>query len=201
MKKYDIINYYIRTRGYSTYLEIGVDKGICFNAVQCESKESVDPAQSSYSHAKPTYKMTSDELFDTIEESKKWDIILVDGLHHSEQVYKDIQNSLQHLTPGGVIVCHDMNPLSEGAQIVPRQQSHWNGDCWKAWVRTRKEVPYQMRVVDTDQGCGIIDTATTETTLLTLEVPQNLSYKFLNENRKEALNLYSVSEWEKVTYE
>ena len=195
MKKQDIINYFIQSRGYTKYLEIGVDKGHCFRAVECEVKESVDPAQGQYSHATPTYTMTSDDFFNSIDDTQKWDIILVDGLHHSDQVYKDVVNSLEHLNEGGVVICHDMNPLSEGAQAVPRSQSHWNGDCWKAWVQLRSELDHNMVVVNTDQGCGVIDTKHQSDSPLALELESPLTYSFLNNNREELLNLLSVDEW------
>ena len=71
--------------------------------------------------------MTSDEFFE--QNKEKFDIVFIDGLHHSEQVYKDILNSLNILNEDGTIICHDMNPTEEFRQIVPR----------KLAIKTRKK--------------------------------------------------------------
>jgi len=83
-------------------------------------------------------------------------LFLVDGLHHAEQVYKDAINSLQILNENGTIVCHDMNPKGYREQLVPRVTRHWNGDCWRAWVKLRSRSDLAMFVLDFDEGCGII---------------------------------------------
>ena len=78
--------------------------------------------------------MTSDDFFK--DNKEKFDTIFIDGLHIDEQVQKDIENSLNALNEGGTIVMHDCKPLSEEAQIFPRIQIAWNGDVWKAWLKT-----------------------------------------------------------------
>ena len=61
---------------------------------------------------------TSDEYFESIKDTEvKYDIIFIDGLHHNEQVLKDVENSLKHLSEGGSIVCHDCLPSEESRDI------------------------------------------------------------------------------------
>ena len=133
--------------------------------------------------------MTSDDFFNSIEEDRKWDIIFIDGLHHADQVYRDIQNSLQHLNANGTIVCHDMSPESEAAQDVPRRVKVWNGDCWKAWVTIRTErSDLEMFVYNTDQGVGVIRYADSKQPLLKVSQDE-MTYSNLEDNRKEWLNL------------
>jgi len=180
MLRTDIINHFIKEYGYTTYLEIGVSNGWCFERIQCEHKEGVDP----HPESPATHTMTSDTFFNT---KKKWDIIFIDGLHHNEQVYKDIQNAIAHLNPGGTIVCHDMNPQDYQAQHVPRVVKVWNGDCWKAWVKLRTELDMQMYVIDTDYGCGVIREGSQEK----LELTEQLTYDNLVKNREVWLNLKS----------
>ena len=129
----DIINYLIKKNNYKTYLEIGVQNGISFRAIELpiENKVGVDPDLNS----RATIYMTSDEFF--AQNDKKFDIVFVDGLHECDAVYRDIKNSLAILNEGGIIVCHDCNPLTREAQQVPRIQKLWNGDCWKALVGVR----------------------------------------------------------------
>ena len=156
MKRWDIINYYIKKYGFSTFLEIGHWRGECFNNVICESKESVDPDES----CNATHKVTSDVFFKNTD--KKYDIIFIDGLHECNQVDRDIKNSLKHLSPGGVIIMHDCHPDSERCQrkdfVSHQNGENWTGDTWKAFVKNRSELPYEMYVWDHDWGCGVIDT-------------------------------------------
>ena len=149
MKRWDIINHFIKKYSYKSYLEIGCQKDIAFNKIEISNKIGVDPERGG------THRMTSDEFFSSNKNT--FDIIFIDGLHHSEQVYKDILNALEVLNKGGVIICHDMNPTSKEMQMVPRISKEWTGDGWKAWIRLRRERDdLDMKVINTDYGCGII---------------------------------------------
>lgn len=197
----DIINYLIKKNNYKTYLEIGVQNGISFRAVELpiENKVGVDPDQFS----KATIHMTSDDFFK--ENKKTFDIIFIDGLHEYAAVYRDMISSLLILNPGGSIICHDMNPLTKEAQQVPRIQKLWNGDCWRAWVRLSqwkgKDVikgNLKMHVVDTDHGCGIITLHEDNETSGLLIEDIDITYENLEKNRKQWLNLISVEEFKQL---
>jgi len=154
MKRWEIINRYIEKHGYSTYLEIGLDSGICRDNIKVatENKTTVDPSDKTMN---PTHLMTSDAFFEQNKET--FDVIFIDGLHHGGQVLKDIENSLLVLNEGGTIFCHDMLPNSEATQKVPRIQAIWTGDCWKSWFKlrgTRKDL--EMFIVESDWGVGVI---------------------------------------------
>ena len=156
MTRWDIINMFIYARHYKSFLEIGTLRGDTFVRVQAERKVSVDPDI----HTNATHHMTSDEYFAGTDE--KFDIIFIDGLHLCEQAYRDIMNGLAHLNPGGVIVMHDCHPTMERDQYPNPELAKlyvWTGDVWKAFVRARTELPYEMYVIDNDMGCGVIDTA------------------------------------------
>lgn len=151
MNRTQILNTLISHFDYYRYLEIGVGGGGNFRKVSCPHKVGVDPSPKSAS----TIKTTSDQFFE--HNSDEFDLIFIDGLHHWDQVLKDIINSLNILSYGGTIVCHDMNPIDEISQEVPRQTFRWNGDCWKAWVFLRKlRSDLDMVVLNTDHGCGVI---------------------------------------------
>lgn len=187
----DLLNALIQRFGFTSYLEIGTQKNVCLNQIKCNIKVGIDPKPIIEPSKNITRfcKMTSDLYFKMFKE--KFDLIFIDGLHHSEQVYKDIKNALKCLTECGIIVCHDMNPQKEEEQRIPRETKHWNGDCWKAWVRLRNELNRQMFVVDIDEGCGII----TDGIQVRFNLPKDFDYKWLEENRKEALNLISVKQF------
>lgn len=161
MNRYDVINHFVTTRGYKSFLEIGTLNGETFRAVKCPHKVSVDPVP----RTNPTYCMTSDEFFKTNKET--FDIVFIDGLHECNQVWRDITNSLKSLNHGGVIVMHDCHPTSERMQEHHTESQYgydWTGDVWKAFVKARAELPYELYVLDHDMGCGIIDTTKPKTT-------------------------------------
>lgn len=191
MHRWDIVNFLIRSNDYKSYLEIGVREGDSFKRVDCDKKVGVDPTPGRYI----TYTMTSDEFF-LYRNQEKYDIIFIDGLHESGQVHRDIDNALNCLSEGGSIVCHDMNPTDEDMQIIPRgDRKIWTGDSWKAWVMLRQNRDdLTMRVVDTDHGCGVIQRGDQKL----LDVDEKLTYKNLEANRKEWLNLISVDEFLKI---
>ena len=88
------------------------------------------------------------------------------------------------------------NPLTYESQLVPRQCVTWHGDVWKAYVEFKQIHPaFDCYVVDTDCGCGVIVNNEDKT-----QIPINLdlNYKYLDENRKELLNLISVEEFKNI---
>lgn len=187
----EIINFLIKNNDYRTYLEIGVADGNNFKKIHCKKKISVDPGSGRYHFAEPTFKMTSDQFFKKNKE--KFDLIFIDGLHEFKQVERDINNSLKCLAENGTVVCHDLNPLKEKDQLVPRQADIWNGDCWKAFVKLRmKRSDLEMTVIDTDYGVGIIKRGSQERIKA-----KNLTYQNLQKNRKKWLNLVSLKKFKK----
>lgn len=156
MNRYDLINFYIKKYNFKSFLEIGTYKGETFNKVNIDKKVSVDPDEKT----KPTYKLTSDDYFKNYQD--KFDIIFIDGLHEHSQVNRDILNSLKVLNKNGVIILHDCHPTTEELQLWDNKSHQngtpWTGDCWKAFVKNRAELPYEMYVWDEDWGCGVIDT-------------------------------------------
>ena len=152
--RWDLINEYINKYKFSSFLEIGHDQGKAFDQVQINLKESVDPI----AHTHPTYVMSSDDFFE--QTNNKYDIIFIDGLHEHSQVYRDIINAIDHLNHGGVIIMHDCHPISEQCQqhCFTYPGGAWTGDCWKAYLKAKATLPYEMYVWDYDWGCGVIDT-------------------------------------------
>lgn len=183
MDRTDIINYFVGRYDYRSYLEIGVlNPNINFNKIIVNDKTGVDPNVSDIQ-----FTMTSDVFF--MQNKKMFDLIFIDGLHESEQVYRDIHNSLNVLNVGGTIIMHDCNPTKEIIQLVPQiQAGEWTGDCWKAFVRFRCETSnYNMFVINTDYGVGIIKESTKK--LIPLTIKDSLTYDNLKKNRKKWLNL------------
>ena len=193
MPRWEIINALGKKINAKDYLEVGVSRGRCVSRVNIENKVAVDPKPNGgMGRENVTHVMTSDEFF--ADNDKKFDVIFIDGLHTAHQTRVDILNALEVLNDVGYIVCHDMNPAIERAQANPPA---WNGDCWKAWVRLRQErSDLDMFVVDTDEGCGVISKAFPYYRgLEKLVIDSEISYKQLEANRKEWLNLISVQDF------
>jgi hypothetical protein len=154
MKRTEIINALIQKYGYKSYLEVGTqDPTSNFDKINVEYKVSIDP----FPRGEVTFVGTSDEYFESIADDVKYDIIFIDGLHHDDQVLKDIENALNHLSENGIIVCHDCLPATELMQVRDIHDGEWTGDVWKAIAHLRIErIDLDIKVVDTDYGCGII---------------------------------------------
>lgn len=200
MNRIDIINSLVAKNGYKRYLEIGVRDGECFNAIQCETKVGVDPDKSS----KATIHCTSDEYFEScmkklssmgppVKVNGFYDLIFIDGLHHADQVEKDIDNALKCLSEGGTIVMHDCLPTSKRMQEIPLQeQNEWTGNVWLAYLFFRcTKSDLSMCVVDTDWGCGIIQRGS-QTTVVIDHKP---TYEEFEQNKHEWMNIISVEDF------
>jgi hypothetical protein len=198
MKRYDIINRFIREREYKDYLEIGVFTGECIREIVVDNKTAVDPGAEGVVDKEVTDQMTSDDFFKSIKESGKlYDIIFIDGLHHSNQVDIDIENSLLHLRDNGVIILHDCNPGEELYTLVPRVSSIWHGDVYKSVLRFRSKSLHSFYTIDTDCGCGVILKDYKEDTQNDVEEYKKAmsSWSYFFENKTKLLNLISVQQF------
>lgn len=184
MNRTEILNKLAQEINAESYLEIGVDDGNNFNSIICENKTSVDP----FPIIPVSYKMSSDEFFHVNYQT--YDLIFIDGLHHADQVLKDIENSLEVLNPRGRIVCHDTCPKTKKAQEIPYTGiGDWNGDCWKAIVQLRMSNPnVSVITYDIDHGVTIIEK--TPSDILGLN-KSDLTYENFDKNRKNWLNIMS----------
>lgn len=187
MKRFDIINTLIRKYNYKTYLEIGTQNGYCFKEIQAVYKESVDPEKV---FEGVTHEMTSDEYFK--QNTKKFDIIFVDGLHTEEQTSIDIINSLECLNKGGTIVAHDCLPHCE--EFI---EPHWNGTVFRSIIDIRcNRSDLSILVVDTDNGCGIIQRNNDPQPVYNL-VPTEVAktFYFYENNKQELMNIITPEEF------
>ena len=148
MDRTQLLNLLIDQLHYSSYLELGTDKCVNFAAVKLLDKTGVDI------RARATYIMSTDTYFQICD--RKFDLIFIDACHLADQAYRDFENSLQHLNPGGCIVFHDCMPKIEVHQLVRQRTKSWTGDVWKAFVKVRQLADVDACVVDTDWGLGIV---------------------------------------------
>jgi len=197
----EIINFLLSIFNRETiYLEIGVrNPEDNFNNIRANTKYSVDPGIA-FKENPVDFKLTSDSFFTKLGQNEilssdiKFDVIFIDGLHISEQVDKDINNSMDYIKDDGFIVLHDCNPPTEwharetyDYQMTPAKD-RWTGTTWKAFLKWRFNTTVNSCCIDSDWGVGIlskkhpIGQSIKET---------NLFYEFglLEKNRVKYLNL------------
>ena len=196
MKRWNVIQRFIDERGYKSFLEIGRRYGETFDRINIHEKMSVDPAIS----APYNMQTTSDDFFESCKTMSDFDIIFIDGLHHADQVKRDIENSLKHISLNGVILLHDCSPLKEEYQIVPQSENKslaWCGTVWKAFVGFQGI----KTCVNTDHGIGIIEAHN----VLPFDAEpkikiSKLSYKAFDKNRVQLLNLISPRQFDEFYF-
>lgn len=197
MNRIEFLNRLVEFYRYRKYLEIGVARGDCLGKVQAALKVGIDPdplVQQLNIPDSLLFCATSDTFFAALNGRNFFDLVFIDGLHHHEQVHRDVVNALDSLGVGGTIVLHDCNPTSEEMQRVPRAQMEWTGDCWRAIVRLRTTRPdLQVSVLDTDYGLGVIRRGRSERLMLEKRWDE-VTWNDLVARRSELLGLTPLSE-------
>lgn len=187
----EIVKNIIKLKQYKSYLEIGTFKDDLFSNIVCEDKIGVDPVSGG------NVRKTSDEFF--ADNTKKFDLIFIDGLHHYDQVKKDILNSISILESNGIILMHDCMPRDYYYQAVPRSQFNWNGDTWKAFLEIRSNDNYDSYCCYADEGIGVILKRPNKNKLnLNIEKFKNFNFNFYVENYQKFLNLIEYEELIKI---
>jgi hypothetical protein len=139
VKYHEIINYFCDKFKYSSYLELGLRNAEdTFNKVRCNYKTSVDINPS----CRPTYCMTTDVFFNTLDESVKYDLIFIDACHEKSFVQRDFDNAMKHLNENGTIVMDDINPTQE---FLLGQE--WCGTAWEVFFDLGKRSDLQIGTV------------------------------------------------------
>jgi hypothetical protein len=206
--------------GGGNYLEIGVSRGASFIPIWARAKWGVDPAYDlprrqllKYRLASAIgwkevrlFRMTSDDFFKAQSQflaRRGVDVALLDGLHSYAQTLRDVLNTLNHLKPGGLIVLHDCNPLTQEAATaaqsydafvetqLPGWKGDWNGDVWKVIVHLRSlRNDLETVVLDCDHGVGIVRREPNRKTLgLSTDQIAEMQYSDLKIDRQELLGL------------
>ena len=156
----EIFNEIIRENGFTSYLEIGLGDGSNYNSIKCKLKDGVDPnpkfKDGTIRWDGFFYHEDSDDFFN--KNMAHYDLIFIDGFHHSDQVERDIVNSWNCLNKGGMILIHDVKPKNFQEQQVPMgKYPFWTGDVWRAWYGFRKAYPkIKVAYIEEENGLGVI---------------------------------------------
>ena len=187
----EVVQKIVDLKEYKSYLEIGTFNDELFSKIVCKKKIGVDP------YSGGNIRMSSDSFF--LQNKESFDCIFIDGLHHYKQILKDIDNSLKILNANGVILIHDCLPKSLDAQAVPRTESDWNGDVWKACVSKRVLNNLDSYTCYADHGIGVI-LKRQNRNLLNLQINnfKKLRYNDFFLNHKRYMNIVEFSDLIKV---
>jgi len=85
----------------------------------------------------------SNKFFEDNE--KIYEFIFIDGDHTYEQSKRDLDNAIKCLTPGGIIVMHDIKKSKHAKKMT----------CAKAW-KEFSEPGYQRFMIKTRRNLGVI---------------------------------------------
>ena len=183
----EVVQKIINLKEYKSYLEIGTFNDELFSKIVCKKKIGVDP------YSGGNIRMSSDSFF--LQNKESFDCIFIDGLHHYNQVLKDIDNSLKILNSNGLILIHDCLPKTLDAQAVPRTDVEWNGDVWKVFVSKRVKNVLDTYTCYADHGIGVI-LKRQNRNLLNLQMNnfKKLRYNDFFINHKKYMNIVEFSD-------
>lgn len=162
----DLINFSCGIANATSYLEIGCNTNEVFDNVNCAHKVGVDPRTGG------THRMTSDDFF--AQNTEKFDVIFIDGLHYYDQVKKDFANAYKVLNDRGVVIFHDMFPSLSRWVVVPEPDDLttygcWMGDVWRMGFDLIAMQNISFKLVMIDNGCGFVTKGKQEPRLLPVE--------------------------------
>lgn len=200
MNRLDIINHLIATYHLQNYIEIGVHVGEVLNGCIAKHKVGVDPDYKRYKGNELVYPNTSDVFFEEMPDDIKADIIFIDGFHEASQVFRDIINSLNHLSDTGYIIVHDCNPPIKWHTRTYEEYKNtggdWNGDVYAGYINACKLFGLTYFTVDIDWGVGIIISPKKE--IEKSDYKSTIEWDYFNENRKELLNLITIENFKSL---
>jgi hypothetical protein len=184
-----VLNFLIKNSKIDTYLEIGCDKNLTFDSIFLKNKIGVDPVRGG------THRMTSDNFFD--ENNTIFDLIFIDGLHHYEQVKRDVFNSLNKSKSNSWIVLHDVFPRNAVEEHTPCITSGpWTGDVWKIAFDLMRINGIEFKIVLIDFGVLVIRKLQEKVDFnLTQDIHDNRNFDYFYKNR----HTLPLLEWEDFT--
>ena len=112
MEHIDLIEAIFVACNYKTYLELGVWNGVNLArmAKHAHYVVGVDVEDTRLDKSTFLFRGTTNDFFEY--NTCAFDMIFIDANHNYEQVRKDLNHSLEILTPQGTIILHDTDPAN-----------------------------------------------------------------------------------------
>lgn len=186
-----LVNLLVSQKPDCAYLEIGCASNSLYDAVPVLDKTGVDPSSGGNT------RMTSDDFFR--QNTARFDVIFIDGLHTYDQVRRDIIHSMQCLKPGGWIALHDMLPRNWMEHNVPYLgRGFWTGDVWKVAFELSRTTGIDFKILKIDCGVGVLRLTGEHPTLadLTAELSdQPFSYFYEHHSELPIVEWNDAQDW------
>lgn len=186
----------IKDLDLKNYLELGVAAGNCWNNVTAPEKIGVDLMNDSMWKIPDVIAKSTDDYFESLSKDKKFDVIFIDADHTKESVKKDFFNSLTHLSDDGIIIFHDVYPLTE-MDIFPQSC----GTAYAFWVSLVDLVPEDTLIFTGDPGHieGTVGVYFNSSKIVNWDsfAEMNHSYSYFHENLEKYISSRSVN-YEKI---
>lgn len=149
----DLIVELVKQLNCDTYLELGVYDGLTLSKVKNYVNRliSVDIKDLRKEKIGEFHLNTTDGFFESFND--KIDFIFIDADHNFESVKKDFKNSINILSPFGMIVLHDTDPIEE-----KYLDSGYCGDSYKIdkWIRNNHPELDVMTLPITEAGLTLV---------------------------------------------
>jgi len=158
------INTLVEQLDYSSYLEIGVERGKTFFAVTGpDRKVAVDPTfrfdhvrRSKTNETESFHQMTSDAYFAGPGADQRFDLVYLDGLHTWGQTLTDLLNSLARTRQDSLILIDDTVPCDPFSAIPDMSRAlkarakygnrptsgAWHGDVFRVVLYVHDYMPH-----------------------------------------------------------
>ena len=145
-----IINNINNIENYS-YLELGIFDNVNFNNIKCKNKFSVDM------NGNAMFTGTTDEYFEQLSATERFDIIFIDANHDYEFVIRDFNNAIKHANKW--VLLHDMIPRS-----VKFIQPRFCSDSFRVLQYLMKETDFEIYSMNNNFGLTFVRMPATEIT-------------------------------------
>lgn len=186
--KAELINTVIKHKNYKSYLELGVGEHLwTISQIRCNFITSVDIAK--INDVFPSFVGTTDDFFKS--NTKTFDVIYIDADHEENAVLKDFNNSVKSLSEDGIILMHDIGPLSEESTSM-----YAHGTAYKAFIKIRNSNNYtafSYEFANDKDVLGFVKKRKNNNKL-SVSAPDEISYNFYESNKEEILQRKTVEE-------
>lgn len=127
----------IRGCAYNSYLELGVSDGLNIREIPLYAQRVIGVDVNDIVKDKnfEFYHCTTDEFFAFFKE--EIDLVFIDANHDIDFVKRDLLNSFTILSPNGLVVLHDTNPID--TRFVTHETC---SDAYKIVGYVKNECPY-----------------------------------------------------------
>lgn len=149
----DFITELVKQLNCSSYLELGVYDGVTLSKVKNHVNRliSVDIKDLRKEKIGEFHLKNTDNFFENFKD--QIDFIFIDADHNFESVKKDFENSIKILSPLGMIVLHDTDPIEE-----KYLDGGYCGDSYKMdkWIRENYQDLDVMTLPITEAGLTLV---------------------------------------------